>query len=152
MVHRQWVLDTYDNKSIYFFSIKRESDSVSCRYNFSVRILGKGVVNIGSGHLKSTNVLLVEDLKHNILSVKKMYGQGYNVLFDFWKYKIREEELGILVVKSIGIPSNIYILDQEVKNKITANQKSVKDNKEGKGKKIKVQLSALYSRGENPKG
>jgi hypothetical protein len=69
-------------------------------------------VNIGSEKVKATNVLLVEDLKHNLLSVNKLCDQGYTFTFDSQKCEIREVDLGRLVTTTTRSPNNIYILDR----------------------------------------
>jgi hypothetical protein len=48
----------------------------------SAKILGKGVVEVGRKNVKEKNVLLVEDLKHNLLSASKMCDQGYTLMFE----------------------------------------------------------------------
>ena len=47
--------------------------------------------------VKAANVLLAEDLKHNLLSVSKMCDQGYNLIFNSWKCEIRQADSGRLV-------------------------------------------------------
>ena len=60
-----------------FINLKEgKNNIVAFRNNSSVKILGKGLVDLGSDKAKATNVLLVEDLKHNLLSVRKMCDQG----------------------------------------------------------------------------
>ena len=76
--------------------------------------------------------MLIEDLKHNFLSVGKMCDQGYNMIFNSIKYKITEEDSGILVATATRNPHNIYILDRVKRKKTEALQKRTKDNnKEG---------------------
>jgi hypothetical protein len=55
-----------------FISLKRKGGNISFGYDLSTKILGKGVVDLGSKNVKEKNVLLVEDLKHNLLSFSKM--------------------------------------------------------------------------------
>jgi hypothetical protein len=56
------------------------------------------------------NVLLVEDMKHNMLSVSQMRDQGHILVFDSNKCNIRKEELGKLVAIVVRTPSNIYVV------------------------------------------
>jgi hypothetical protein len=65
-----------------FISLKRKGGNVAFGDDSSAKILGKGVVDDGSKNVKSKNVLLVEDLKHNLLSVSKFFDQGYTLMFD----------------------------------------------------------------------
>lgn len=51
-----------------FINLKQgKSGSVAFGNDSSINTLGKGLVNIGSEKVKETNVLLVEDRKHNLL-------------------------------------------------------------------------------------
>jgi hypothetical protein len=70
--------------------IKERYGSVSFGNDDSTKIIGKGTVRIGNKNTKAENVLLVEDMKHNILSVSKMCDQGHKVTFDSQKCKIRK--------------------------------------------------------------
>ena len=71
---------------------------------------------------------MVEDLKHNLLSVSKIRDQGYTLMFDSWKCEIREYDLEILVAMITRIPNDICVLYKEKINKIKVTQKSSKDH------------------------
>jgi hypothetical protein len=73
-----------------FISLKRKGGNVAFGDDSSAKILGEGVVELGRKNVKAKNVLLVEDLNHNLLSVSKMRDQGYTLTFDSRKCKIRE--------------------------------------------------------------
>jgi len=76
-----------------FINLKeRKRNSVAFGNNSSTKILGKGLVDLGSDKAKITNVLLVEDLKHNILDVSKICDRGYNLTFNSQKCEIREAD------------------------------------------------------------
>jgi hypothetical protein len=130
-----------------FISLKKgKSGSVAFGNDSSVKILGKGVVSLGSENVKATNVLLVEYLKHNILSVSKICDHGYNIKFDSQRCEIREEDSGRLVATTTRRQNNIYILDKEERKRIEVTQKTSKDyNKEGKDKKIEKECEILLS-------
>jgi hypothetical protein len=113
-------------------------------------------VSLGSENVKETNVLLVEYLKHNILSVSKICDHRYKLKFDSRRCEIREEDLGSLVATTKIRPNNIYIRDKEERKRIEVTEKSSKDyNMEGKdkkrGKEGEVLLSAMSLGGEAPK-
>ena len=93
-----------------FISLKRKGGNVAFGDDSSAKILGEGVVELGSKNVKANNVLLVEDLKHNLLSVSKMCDQGYTLMFDSQRCKIKEESSGRLVATATRRPSNIYVL------------------------------------------
>ena len=75
-----------------FVDLKKEKDgSVTFGNNNSAKILGRGIVRLGSKDAMAENVLLVEDMKHNLLSVIQMCDQGHNLLFTAKKCEIRRE-------------------------------------------------------------
>ena len=74
-------------------NLKKENDgSVTFGNNNSAKILGRGTVSLGSKDAMAENVLLVEDMKHNLLSVIQMCDQGHNLLFIAKKCEIRREK------------------------------------------------------------
>ena len=81
-----------------FLTLWEERDgSVSFGNDDSSKIIGKGTIQIRNKNEKEKNVLLVEDMKHNLLSVSQMCDQGHNVTFDSQKCEIRKEGSGKLV-------------------------------------------------------
>jgi hypothetical protein len=75
-----------------FITLRKERDgSVFFRNDDSAKIIGKSTVIIGNKNTKEENVLLVEYMKHNILSVSQMCDQGHKVTFDSQKCEIRKE-------------------------------------------------------------
>ena len=54
---------------------KRKSGSVALGNDSTIKMLGKGVVNLRNKKLKVEGVLLIEYLKHNLLGVGKMCDQ-----------------------------------------------------------------------------
>jgi hypothetical protein len=71
--------------------IKERDGSVSFGNDDSTKIIRKGTVRIGNKNTKAENVLLVEDMKHNLLSASEMCDQGHKVTFDSQKCEIRKE-------------------------------------------------------------
>ena len=66
-----------------FLKLKKDKrGSVSFGDNKASKIIGKGKVILGSQNATTKNVLLVEDMKHDLISVIKMCDQG-NTLFFF---------------------------------------------------------------------
>ena len=55
-----------------FDNLKKKGGNVEFGDYSSTKILGKGIVKIGSENVKAGKVLLVEYLKHNLLSVSKI--------------------------------------------------------------------------------
>jgi hypothetical protein len=135
-----------------FIRLKRKGGNVAFGDDSSSKILGEGVVELGRKNVKSKNVLLVEDLNHNLLSVSKMCDQGYTLTFDSRKCKIRENNSGRLVATAKRRPNNIYILDIKKREDTKATQKDSKELKVPKTKnKDEVLLSATCLGGAAPK-
>jgi hypothetical protein len=96
-----------------FLTLQKERDgSVSFRNDDSAKIIGKGIVKIGNKNAKAKNVLLVENMKHNLLSASQMCDQGHKVTFDSQKCEIRKEGLGKLIATATRTSSNIYVLSE----------------------------------------
>jgi hypothetical protein len=63
--------------------LREERDvSISFGNNNLAKIIGTGTMKIGRKYANEKNVLLVEDMKHNLLSVSKMCDQGKKLVFD----------------------------------------------------------------------
>jgi hypothetical protein len=96
-----------------FLTLRKERDgSISFRNDGSTKIIRKGRVRIGNKNTKAENVLLVEDMKHNILSVSQMCDQGHKITFNSQKCEIRKEGSGKLIATTTRISSNIYVLSE----------------------------------------
>ena len=56
------------------------------------------------------DVLFVDGLKHNLLSVSQVCGKGCEVVFTSKDWKIKFVPSGKLVLKGIRIENNVYVL------------------------------------------
>jgi hypothetical protein len=65
------------------------------------KIKGKGMVILSNGKGKSQDVLLVDGLKDNLLSVSQMCDRGCEVVFTSKDYKIKSVNSGQVVSKGI---------------------------------------------------
>ena len=66
-----------------FVSLKKEKGgNVMFGDNSFAKIIGTCIVSLGNEKTKVENVLLVEDLKHNIDIVNQMCDQGHNLAFN----------------------------------------------------------------------
>ena len=63
--------------------------------------------------MKAENVLLVENLKPNLLSESQTCDQGHKCIFDSKKCEIRRKDSRKLVGIVVRTPSNVYILENE---------------------------------------
>ena len=59
------------------------------------------MVSLSNGKQKAQDVLFVEGLKHNLLSVSQVCDRGCEVVFTSKDYKIKSINLGQLVAKGI---------------------------------------------------
>jgi hypothetical protein len=59
-----------------FVILKKKGGNVSFGDDSSTKILGKGTVKLGSENVKEVKILLVENMKHKLLSVSKICDQG----------------------------------------------------------------------------
>jgi hypothetical protein len=71
-----------DDKDKFLTLGKEKNGSVSFGNDNSSKIVGEDTIRIGNKNEKAQNVLLVEDMKHNLLSVSQMYDQGHKLTFD----------------------------------------------------------------------
>jgi hypothetical protein len=74
------------------------------------KIKGKRMVSLSNGKGKVENVLLVDGLKHNMLSVSQMCDRGCEVVFTSKDYKIKSVKSGQVVDKGIKTKNNVYVL------------------------------------------
>ena len=70
------------NKENFLKFIEEKGGNVYFGDNGSANILGKGMVSLGDKRTKAENVLQVENMKHNLLSVNQMCDQGHILTFD----------------------------------------------------------------------
>jgi hypothetical protein len=110
-----------------FVILKKKGGNVAVGDDSCTKILGKRTLNLGSENVKAGKVLLVEYLKHNLLSVSKMSDQGYTLTFDSRKCKIRENNSGRLVATATRRPNNIYIVDMNKRENIEATENESKE-------------------------
>jgi hypothetical protein len=76
------------------------------------KIKGKGMVSLSNGKGKYQDVLLVDGLKHNLLSVSQMCDRGCEVAFMSKDCKINSVNSGQVVAKGIRRENNVYVLKE----------------------------------------
>jgi hypothetical protein len=69
-------------------------------------------VSLSNGKGKAQDVLLVDGLKHNLLSVSQMCDRGCKVLFTSKDCKIKSVNSGQVVAKGIRTKNNVYVLKE----------------------------------------
>ena len=76
------------------------------------RLIGKEII-VFNNKIKAENVLLVENLKPNILNVIQTCDQGHICIFYLEKCEIRKKDSGIVFGTTIRNSNNVYILENE---------------------------------------
>ena len=95
-----------------FQKLQAKTGTITFGNDNSSKVLGKGTVTLGSKDAVAENVLLIENMRHNLLSVSQMCDQGHVFMFTSKDYKIQREDSGKLVATTSRTPNNIYMLDE----------------------------------------
>ena len=98
------------NKNI-FQSLQEKEGTVTFGNDNSSKIIRKGTISLGSKGASTNNVLLIENMKHNLLSVRQMCDQGHILIFISKECEIRKEGSNKLVGTTKRTPNNTYILN-----------------------------------------
>jgi hypothetical protein len=64
-----------------FQTLQEKNGTVTFGNDNSSKILGKGTFSLGNKDVATKNVLLIETMKHNLLSVSQMCDQGHVLTF-----------------------------------------------------------------------
>jgi hypothetical protein len=91
---------------------RKEMDESPLEMMIHPKSLEKAQSELGTRMKRKKNVLLVEDMKYNLLRVSQMCDQGHKVTFDSQKCEIRKEGSGKLVTTAARTSSNIYVLSE----------------------------------------
>src|SRR3954463_1987212 len=82
MVPGLWVLATHDGKKVYIPRPGlKPGGEVKFRGDQKGKIIGSGTISLGNSP-SITNVLLVEGLTHNLLSISQLSDNGYDIIFN----------------------------------------------------------------------
>ena len=114
----QWYIDsgcskhmTGDKEKLQSYSALEKGKKFSFGNDTPVVIKGKGIVQLKE-KVKARNVLYVDGLKHNLLSVSQMCDQGTEVIFRSNGCSVRDLDTGKTVNKGIRTPNNLYIFEE----------------------------------------
>jgi hypothetical protein len=77
------------------------------------KIKGKGMVSLSNGKRKAQDVMLVDGLKNNLLSVSQMRDRGCEVVFTSKYCMINFVNSGQVVAKCIRTDNNVYVLKED---------------------------------------
>jgi hypothetical protein len=97
-----------------FLSLKEnKSGSVTFGTDAPGKIIGKVIVSLSNGRRKAQDVLFVDGLKNNLLSVSHICDRGCEVTFTTKNCKIKTVNTGELLAKGVGTKNNVYILKED---------------------------------------
>jgi len=100
---------TSDKDKLSYNALEKEKN-VSSGNDTPTVIKGNGSVYLKE-KVKVGNVMYVEGLKHNLLSVSQMCDQINEVMFRSKECVVRQLDTGNNIMKGTRTPSNLYILD-----------------------------------------
>ena len=89
------------NRSKFITLDEKKSGNVTFGNDKSGKIKGKGLVNIENGRGKAQDVLFVDGLKANLLSVSQMCDKGCEVLFRAEDCEVRSSTTGKTLLKGV---------------------------------------------------
>ena len=98
-----------------FIKLRKDKGSVKFGDCKSAEVIGKGDVRLGSKGCEAKDVLLVKDMKHNLLSVSQMCDQGHELLFIAKECRIMKANTHQVVGTAARNKDNVYVLNS-VKN------------------------------------
>ena len=100
---------TSDKEKLHSYNALEKEKNVSFGNDTLAVIKGKGFVFLKE-KVKARNVMYVDGLKHNLLSVSQMCDQGNELVFQSNGCVVRELDTGETMIKGIRNPNNLYIL------------------------------------------
>ena len=86
-----------------------EGGTVTFRDDSKGKIIGIGNIKIGSSPLIE-NVVLLDDLRHNFLSISQLYDRDFNVVFDDVACNILDRQTNTCVLSGFR-ENNVYMFD-----------------------------------------
>ena len=101
------------SKHLFIKLDKGKEGSVTFGNDQTARIIGRGTVCLNSKKNLAENVLLIEDMEHNLLSVSQTCDKGRYMIFDSNGCQIRDVKTDKLIGTATRSSSNVYILDEK---------------------------------------
>eukprot|EP00253_Pinus_taeda_P001904 PITA_01904 len=102
---------TGDKEKLEPYSALEKGKKVSFGNDTPATIKGKGIAQLKE-KVKAGNVLYVDGLKHNPLSVSQMCDQRTEVIFRSNGFLVRDLDTGKTVIKGKRTPNNLYIFEE----------------------------------------
>jgi hypothetical protein len=112
----QWYIDsgcsrhmTGEKDKLVAYSTLEKEKKVTFGNDTPAVIKGKGSALLKE-NVKANEVMYVDGLKHNLLSVSQMCDQGTEVVFSSKECVVRDLDTGKAIIKGKRTPNNLYIL------------------------------------------
>eukprot|EP00253_Pinus_taeda_P028712 PITA_28712 len=102
---------TGDKEKLESYSALEKGKKVSFGNDTPATIKGKGIAQLKE-KVKAGNVLYVDGLKHNLLSVSQTCDQRTEVIFRSNGCLVRDLDTGKTVIKGKRTPNNLYIFEE----------------------------------------
>ena len=100
---------TSNKEKLQSYSALEKEKKASLGNDTRAFIKGKGSIRLKE-KVKARNVMYVDGLKLNLLSVSQMCDQGTEVIFQSNGCIVRELDTGKTVIRGIRTPNNLYVL------------------------------------------
>jgi hypothetical protein len=101
------------DKSSFLTLSERKSENVTFGNDAPEKLKGKGMVSLSNGKEKAQDVLFVEGMKHNLLSVSQVCDRGCEVIFTSKDCRVKSVNSRQLVAKGIRTENNVSVLIEE---------------------------------------
>jgi hypothetical protein len=101
------------DKSKFLTLSENKSENVTFGNDAPGKIKGKGMVSLSNGKGKAQDLLFVDGMKHNLLSVSQVCDKGCEFFFTSKDCKIKALSSGQLIAKGIRTENNFYVLKEE---------------------------------------
>jgi len=88
---------TWDINNFATLSRYHKGGTVTFGDDSKGKIIGIGNIQIGSS-LLIKNIILIEGLKHNLLSISQLCEKGFKVIFDDSTYDVLDKKINICVL------------------------------------------------------
>ena len=100
---------TGEKEKLHSYNALEKEKSVSFGNDTPALIKGKGSIFLKE-KVKVGNIMYVDDLKHNVLSVSQMCDQGNELVFRSNGCVVCEIDIGETMIKGTRTPDNLYLL------------------------------------------
>jgi len=100
-----------DKEKLESYNALEKGKKVSFGNDTFAAIKGKRTAQLKE-RVKDGNVLYVDGLKHNLLSVSQMCDQGTKVIFRSNGCRVHDLDTGEIVIKGRRTPNNLYIFEE----------------------------------------